>query len=384
MRLTTMKVLKVFEAIAFETAANAVIITDRSGAILRVNPAFVSLSGFKQGEVLGKTPRLLKSGEHDPQFYDGFWRTIAGGQTWRGEFINRRKDGSLYHVEHTVTPVRLYDGAITHFIGIMNDITARKQNEIRFLSFCQEMIAAREEERRHLSCALHHDVGSLAVGLSAYFDAMEQDLSSKRPRAAIEWMKRARLLFENSMADLKKLAVELRLPKTDILGVGAVLKAYFSQVSRQSGIRIHFREELGNARLTPETSTILFRVAQEALTNAIKHGRARQVNVHLHLLKRGIRLTIRDNGRGFEVSVPAVRVTSQLGLRLLGEIATSAGGECTIASEQGRGTTLRLNLPSNTEGLTNTQGVASQETIGRPTKSKSEVRCSRWLEGSQR
>jgi PAS domain S-box-containing protein len=113
---------------ALETAANGIIITDRAGTILWANPAFTTLTGYTPEEVLGKTPRVLRSGQHDLAFYEDFWKTIVSGQTWRGEFINRRKDGSLFCDEHTVTPVRSHEGAITHFIGVMHDVTERKRS----------------------------------------------------------------------------------------------------------------------------------------------------------------------------------------------------------------------------------------------------------------
>jgi PAS domain S-box-containing protein len=117
------------QSTALETAANAVVITDTRGIILWVNPAFSALTGYAGEEVLGKTPRLLKSGRHDREFYHNLWTTVLSGQTWRGNFTNRRKDGSLYHDEHTITPVRSKEGVITHFIAIMNDVTKRKQAE---------------------------------------------------------------------------------------------------------------------------------------------------------------------------------------------------------------------------------------------------------------
>jgi PAS domain S-box-containing protein len=114
---------------ALENAANAVVITDLKGNIRWINPAFSTLSGYTTEEALGQTPRLLKSGKHNLEFYRDLWRTVHSGQTWRGEFINRRKDGSHYVVEQTITPVRAAGGPITHFIGIMNDVTSRKQAE---------------------------------------------------------------------------------------------------------------------------------------------------------------------------------------------------------------------------------------------------------------
>ncbi|MBE0544401.1 MAG: PAS domain S-box protein [Verrucomicrobia bacterium] len=117
------------QATALQTAANAINVTDRAGKILWINPAFTQATGYTAAEVLGQTPRVLKSGQHSGEFYRDFWKTILSGQTWRGEFINRRKDGSTYYDEHTVTPVRTNGGAITHFIGIMHDVTERKRAE---------------------------------------------------------------------------------------------------------------------------------------------------------------------------------------------------------------------------------------------------------------
>lgn len=121
------------QATALELAANPVLITDAAGRILWVNPAFTTLTGYPAEEVVGKTPRLLKSGQHDAAFYQNFWQTILAGQTWRGEFTNRRKDGSLFCDEHTVTPIREAGGKITHFIGVMHDVTARTQAETQLL-----------------------------------------------------------------------------------------------------------------------------------------------------------------------------------------------------------------------------------------------------------
>jgi PAS domain S-box-containing protein len=117
------------QSTALEAAANAILVTDAKGVILWVNRAFTALTGHTEEEVRGKTPRVLKSGIHDRAFYANLWETILSGNTWRGEFINRRKDGSLFHAEHTITPVQSEGGAISHFAGIMDDITHRREIE---------------------------------------------------------------------------------------------------------------------------------------------------------------------------------------------------------------------------------------------------------------
>jgi PAS domain S-box-containing protein len=114
---------------ALESAANAIVITDREGRITWVNPAFTHLTGYTSEEVLRQNPRVLKSGEHRLSFYQNLWETVLAGRVWRGEIINRRKDGSLYTEAMTITPVRDMDGEITHFIAIKEDITERKRAE---------------------------------------------------------------------------------------------------------------------------------------------------------------------------------------------------------------------------------------------------------------
>lgn len=117
------------QSTALDAAANAVVITDREGTIRWVNPAFTQLTGYSAEEAIGQTPRILKSGKHDATFYRHLWETILAGKVWHGEIINRRRDGSLYTEEMTITPVRDARGNITHFIAIKQDITARKRAE---------------------------------------------------------------------------------------------------------------------------------------------------------------------------------------------------------------------------------------------------------------
>jgi nitrogen fixation negative regulator NifL len=117
------------QSAALEAAANAVVITDRNGSILWTNPAFTQLTGYTAEEALGRNPQVLKSGAHDESFYRQLWETLASGQVWRGEMTNRRKDGSVYSEEMTITPVLNERGEVTHFVAIKQDVTGRQQTE---------------------------------------------------------------------------------------------------------------------------------------------------------------------------------------------------------------------------------------------------------------
>jgi PAS domain S-box-containing protein len=128
---------------ALVATANGIVICDKSGRILWVNPAFTKLTGYEPGEAIGNTPKMLKSGAHGPEFYAVLWKTVLNGKTWHGEIVNRRKDGSTYYEEMTITPVLDERGEITNFVAVKLDISRRKYDE--------EQVRAREEAFRALA-----------------------------------------------------------------------------------------------------------------------------------------------------------------------------------------------------------------------------------------
>ena len=129
---------------ALEAAANAVFITDKEGTIIWVNTAFTTFTGYSATEAIGKRPSLLKSGKQDHEFYKKLWETILNGEVWCSEIINRRKEGSLYPEEITITPMKDSRGEITHFIAVTQDITERKQAR----ETLEQRVAERTEELR--------------------------------------------------------------------------------------------------------------------------------------------------------------------------------------------------------------------------------------------
>jgi signal transduction histidine kinase len=267
------------------------------------------------------------------------------------------------------------------FILLARDITARKRNEEQL--FSQEIIAAREKERKQLSAGLHNDVGSLAVGMNAHCDIIENDLRSGKPRDALKWVKRTRKLFTKSMVRLKQLAVQLRPPDLDVLGLCPALRQHFSQVTRHRGTRIHFRETLGRRRVSDDLATTLFRVAQEALTNAITHGHAKRVDVDLEATKEEVTLTIRDNGKGFDPFLPRTRGKSQLGLRVMREMAAAGRGTFKLESGRGQGTTVRVSVPLATAAEGSPAILDREKAGGRGETARSAGRGSRLKKGSR-
>lgn len=146
-------------------AHEGIVITDTSGIIEDVNPAFTKITGYARNEVLGKSPRLLQSGRHDADFYAAMWQTIINTGQWSGEVWNRRKNGEIYPEWLSITTVTNEDGKITHYVGSGTDITERKQSEadIHNLSFYDPLTQL--PNRRML---MDHLYQLLSIGSSGY------------------------------------------------------------------------------------------------------------------------------------------------------------------------------------------------------------------------
>jgi len=120
---------------AVEHAGHAILITDTNGVIEYVNPAFEELTGYAADEAVGKTPRILKSGEQDRQFYDRLWETICRGEVWTSEIVNERKSGERFIINQTIAPIQDTDGTIRGFVGMQDEITGRRLREQQLAVF---------------------------------------------------------------------------------------------------------------------------------------------------------------------------------------------------------------------------------------------------------
>ncbi|MDP1570136.1 MAG: PAS domain S-box protein [Vicinamibacterales bacterium] len=159
-----------------EAAANAIVVTSAQGRIEWANPAFTALTGYTLDEARGHTPgELLKSGRHDEAFYREMWATVKGGGIWQGELVNRRKDGTLYDEEMTITPVRDARGAIAHFVAIKQNVSERKHLQAELLQ------AQRMETVGRLAGGVAHDFNNLLTVINSYSELAIGDLDDGHP-----------------------------------------------------------------------------------------------------------------------------------------------------------------------------------------------------------
>jgi PAS domain S-box-containing protein len=284
------------QSTALAAAGNGVIITDRTGAILWVNPAFSSLTGYTPEEVIGANPRILKSGHQDATFYKEFWRTIVAGHTWRGEFVNRRKDGKIYITEQTITPVRSQGGEITHFVGVMQDITERKQAEAQIRSLTENLEQRVRQRTSELECA-NQELEAFAYSVSHDLRAPLRhingflDLFSKTAIPALS--EQERLYIGQVAASAKQM---------DRLIDDLLLFSRMAQATmRPENVNLNQVVQTALAQIEPETKgrPILWKKSDLPVVRADK---AMLLQVLLNLLSNAVKYTAPRNPAEIEVA----------------------------------------------------------------------------------
>jgi len=216
-----------------QSTANAIIFTGRNGVIQWVNPALTSLTGYSPAEAIGQNPRLFSSGKQDRAFYQQMWKTILSGRVWRGELINKRKDGSLYPEELTITPVTGAGGQITHFIAIKQDISERKRLEDVLAGRRRELeglVAERTAklketigELEQFSHAIIHDMRAPLRAMQSFAAMLGEEFAACLPPKGLDYCRRIQTaanrmdrLITDSLQYSKVLREELPMTPVDV------------------------------------------------------------------------------------------------------------------------------------------------------------------------
>jgi PAS domain S-box/PAS domain S-box len=352
---------------ALQSAANAIVITDRVGKIISVNQAFTQLTGYSQEEVIGNKPNILKSGSHTSSFYQNLWKTILSGEVWKGEIENRRKDGSLYTEEMTITPVRQAQGEISHFIAIKQDITDRKKLQ-------QEILQSQKiQSIGTLAGGIAHDFNNILAIILIYASLLERsaDFSKEKILESIRAITRAvgrgKELVRQILTFARKTDVVFEpMSVVDLIHeLLSMLKVTFPRV-------ITFAENIDedipfisadhaqihqvilnlyvNARdAMPHGGTITIKVEKQTKDHVQKIFPAAEQDSY-------ICISVTDNGEGMDKAIiprifdpffttKEMGKGTGLGLAVVYGVLQSHHGYVNVESERGQGTTFRLYFP---------------------------------------
>jgi PAS domain S-box-containing protein len=280
-------------ATAIAQAADGVVITDVQGSIEYINPAFTLMTGYPAEAVIGQNPRLLKSDQQDPAFYQDLWQTILAGQVWHGELVNRRRDGTCYRDKMSITPVRDVSGGITHFIAIKQDVTelrateaALRATEIKYRTLIEHandaIVVIQDGRIVYRNPVLEHLLGHSPEDTKAAAGRSFLDFVAPEDRECVREYSQRRLRgepvpdhYEISLFSLheRRTIVEVRPSLMDYEGRPATLVVLRDITARKQGeqqlaeANTTLQQEIAEHRLT-EVALLQAKDAAEAATRA--------------------------------------------------------------------------------------------------------------------
>jgi len=333
----------------FENARDAMYVHDLDGTYVSINHAAEKLSGYAREEIVGHNYAEFVASEHLKEVRKHFCGKLAqkGETTYEVDVI--AKDGRRVPVE--VSSRAIYEkGVIVGVQGTARDITERKQTQDTLQMFSRQLIEAQEEERRRIARELHDQIGQVLTAVKMNLHTIQRTYDGGEASTHIKDNIEA---VDEALRLVRDLSVDLRPPLLDDLGLVTALRWYVDRYAQRSRIVADVVVEMKdpNERFSRELETACFRIAQEALTNVVRHARASCVLVRLVKEDDGLFLSVKDNGVGFNPQALRKRAPRAATLGLLGmqERAHAAGGVIEIDSRASKGTEIRLTLPFDSD-----------------------------------
>lgn len=352
---------------ALEFAANAVMIMDRIGRITWVNPSFTTLTGYSFEEVIGQNIRTLTSEHQDPSFHHKQWQTIMAGQVWHGEIANRKKNGSLYTEEETITPVRDRNGEISHFVSIKQDITKRKR-AVETIQDAHQKLKALDHLRSQFFADISHE---LRTPLTVIRGEAEVTLRGRETpiseyRTTLERIVQLSNQMNKLVGDILFLArsesgaLQINLNPTPMSPILDEVRRETNVLARSRGMTAAVEGEFHDVIIQGDAERLkqLFMILTD---NAIKYGRkGGTIVIRMQIMAGEATVTVADDGLGipaddlphvFERAYrvwrgrPSAVAGAGLGLPIAKWIAEAHRGTISIASTLDQGTIVTVKLP---------------------------------------
>jgi PAS domain S-box-containing protein len=350
-----------------ETAQDGIITVNQNGRLVALNRSAEQMFGYREAELIGKQIQRLIPVPLRAAADLTLRCLVAGGehQLLRRplESVGLHRDGTEFSIELTIATWRTRAGLF--LTGVVRDIRQRKQAErelresrahyIRLFQQARQMeedlrqlsnrvLTAQEEERKHISRELHDEIGQVLTAANVSIALLRQHAAADEAfRIKVD---RAQRLLEESMDMVHRFAGELRPSMLDHLGPHAALQSYVKQFTERTGIKARLESSVPPDMLNAQQSTVLYRIAQESLTNVFKHAQATRVTIRLRRLSRAVCMQISDNGRApLNLTGGEGVAGSRLGLLGMRERVRLVNGNFAIESVPGRGTTVRVQIP---------------------------------------
>jgi PAS domain S-box-containing protein len=355
-------------ATAVEQAAESIVITDVVGKIQYVNPAFEMHSGYSRAEALGENLQILRSGRHDQAFFDEMWDKLMKGGVWRGRQINKRKDGSIFEEDATISPVHDANRKIVNFVAVKRDVTREAELEARLFQ-TQKM-----EAMGTLAGGIAHDFNNLLQIMLGYLDLLQANTSPGGQPA--EYMEQIRAAGERAAHLVNQILALSRKSQleNEALRIQLILEEVLSLIRSSLPATIEIRQSI-DADTGPvmADATEVHQIVMNLCTNAYhamrETGGVLEVTLQEVMLDaesvsripglvegRKARLSVRDAGTGMDAATlerifdpyfttKQVGEGTGLGLAIVRGIVESYGGAVMVESEPGVGTVFDVYIP---------------------------------------
>ncbi|OGW38875.1 MAG: hypothetical protein A2Y97_12160 [Nitrospirae bacterium RBG_13_39_12] len=323
------------------------IVFHKEGILLRANNQFYKIYGYKPDELIGKNIIQILVAHESRAF---MIKQIIGGETGPYESIGLRKDGTRFPVEIRARQMELGGQKIR--VATVIDISEHKQREEQLKKSYKKLrdLASRlseveEAERKQLAQELHDQVGQNLTALGINLNILPSLLPAKYKTKINARIKDMHILLENTVDSIRNVMAELRPSVLDDYGLMAAIRWYSEKFSSRTNMAVEVHGKEPSPRLVTLEETTLFRIIQEALTNAAKHSRASKIKISFSKTKDVIKLIISDNGTGFNPeTVYKMKKQTVWGLSTIKERADAMGGELQIKSAPGKGTKIIVEI----------------------------------------
>lgn len=335
----------------FEHAAVGMTLMDAQGRILRCNPAFARMLGYAEDELRGKSFTEITHSE-DVDANLRLHHDLTAGKIDRVQLRKRylHKSGTTVWVQLTVSMVPCHADSPEFSIAMAEDISRQEEAQRSLQAAHQRLkvLSARildtqESERRAIALELHDEIGQALSAIKLNLHDLRKNSKDERE---LRFLQSAMNITESAFNHIRKLAVRLRPPQLDLMGLEVALRAHLEQRAAEAGLALEFDCRLGPTGRGPRLDITCFRLVQEAVTNIIRHAQASTIWVKIAENAGAVHLQIRDDGVGFDVEEAKARSlhASSMGLAGMEERVHLLNGSFEIVSSPGAGTEIRARL----------------------------------------